>query len=247
MHVDILYEDNHMLAVNKPPGAPVQMDASEDPCLIDAVKYDLIHRHNKPGNAYAVPVHRLDRPSSGVLLFAKTSKATSRLMTSFAGRKVRKIYWVIVEGIPQTKKGRLTGWLLKNKATNRSELVPGDTPGAKNAALSYEVTAASKDRALLRIELETGRGHQIRVQLADIGHPVAGDLRYGHRQGFGSMIALHAGRLEVPHPTRDETIVIIAPPPARWRELFGDALVDAIGNTPEDVPEDAPDPSESRP
>jgi 23S rRNA pseudouridine1911/1915/1917 synthase len=214
MHV--LYEDNHCLVVDKPAGLLVQADRTGDVTLVDRVREDLRRRHQRPGNVFVVAVHRLDRPVSGVLLLARTSKAASRLTAQFRDGRIEKTYWAIVERAPQPAAAALEHWLVKEGAHNRVRVVPQSTPGARRARLHYRTCGPHRDGTWLEVELETGRAHQIRVQLAAIGCPIAGDLRYGAARGFGERIALHARRLVFDHPTRSERIAVEAPPPPAW-------------------------------
>ncbi len=225
--VDVVYEDNHVIAIVKPAGAASQPDRTGDPCVIDTVKAFLKSRDAKPGNVHLASLHRLDRPASGVLLLAKTSKAASRLTGAFRDRRVTKTYLAVVEGSPARDGDRLEQHLKKDAARNTSRVVSAAVPGAKFAALEYRVLARTAAEALVEVSIETGRSHQIRVQLAGAGIPIAGDRRYGAKRGFGPMIALHAARLRFPHPVRAEEIEVSAAIPARWRELFGAELLAA--------------------
>ena len=211
---EILYEDNHVLAVNKPTGMLVQGDKSGDVSILDMVKVFLKERDDKPGNVFLGLPHRLDRPTSGVLILAKTSKALSRLAASFRDRDVSKIYWALVEAPPENPEGELIDWLKKDGRTNTSRRVMVGTPGAKEAQLRYKLLGASERYWLIEVELLTGRHHQIRVQLSAMGCRVKGDLKYGaKRSNPGGGIHLHARRLETAHPTKDSRLVITAPTP----------------------------------
>ena len=223
---EILHEDNHVLAVNKPPGLLVQGDRSGDESALDVMKAFLKERDAKPGNVFLGLPHRLDRPTSGVLALAKTSKALSRLTASFRDRKVAKIYWAVVAAPPPEEEGELTDWLRKDAKTNTSRRVPEGAPGAKEARLRYRLLRASDRYFLLEVILLTGRHHQIRAQLSGIGCPIKGDLKYGSRRSDpGGGIHLHARRLTLPHPVRSEDLDLIAPPPPGplW-----DALANAV-------------------
>ena len=226
--LEIIFEDNHVLAVVKPAGLPAQRDRTGDPSLNDLVKEDLKRRFKKPGNVYATAVHRLDRPASGIVLIAKTEKAAARLSAAFREKSVRKTYLAVVEGKPPAAEATLQGWLIKDAARNTSRMALEGDRGAKSASLTYRVLGGDGDFCLLEVDLETGRGHQVRVQLSDAGMPVAGDRRYGAKSGFGPMIALHAARIAFPHPVREEEITLYAPPPQRWTELFGQWVFDLI-------------------
>lgn len=211
---EILYEDNHVLAVNKPSGMLAQGDRTGDACVLDVVKSHIKERDGKPGNVFLGLPHRLDRPTSGVLILAKTSKALTRLAESFRSRDIAKVYWAIVEAPPENPEGELVHWLRKDSRTNTSRPVEPGSPEAKEARLRYKLLGASKSCWLLEVELLTGRHHQIRAQLSAIGCPVKGDLKYGARQSNkNGGIHLHARSLETGHPTRSARIRVIAPPP----------------------------------
>ena len=218
--LDILYEDNHALAVDKPAGALVQPDRTGDRTIIDDVTDDLRERYGKPGNVFVGVVHRLDRPVSGVLLLARTSKGAARLAEQFRDGRVEKTYWALVEGTPEAPSATLEHFLLKDSAHNRVRIAAADEAGARRARLHYQVLRPAAAGTLLEVRLETGRAHQIRVQLAAIGCIVAGDLRYGSRRPLGSMIALHARSIAFDHPTRGERITVEAPLPATWNALL---------------------------
>ncbi|MGG4555006.1 RluA family pseudouridine synthase [Paenibacillus humicus] len=218
---DILYEDNHLLGIVKPVNIPTQGDASGDPDLLSLLKEDIKERYQKPGNVYLGLVHRLDRPVGGAMIFAKTSKAASRLSESVRSRSFDKTYLAIVHGTPLKQQGRLTNTLLKNERTNTVSVVTKGTTGGKEAILDYEVigTAAGDNLTLIRVTLLTGRPHQIRVQLSHIGCPLYGDQKYG--QAFnkpGQQIALWSLYVGFPHPVSKEQIHITSLPPdeAPW-------------------------------
>jgi 23S rRNA pseudouridine1911/1915/1917 synthase len=223
----ILYEDNHCLAVAKPAALLTQGVPPGIPTLEAMVKAYLKERYHKPGNVYLGIPHRLDRPVSGVVLFARSSKAAARLAEQFHKRQVRKIYWAVVEGDVQPAEGTWDDWLLKIKEEARTEIVTPDTPGARQAQLRYRRMQAIPDGTLLEIEPMTGRMHQIRVQAASRGWPVRGDVLYGAKQKFGPpaelpryrAIALHARSLTFLHPIRYEPVTVNAPLPASWREI----------------------------
>lgn len=228
LDLEILYEDNHVMAIIKPHGMPVQKDASGDKSLIDFVKDHIKKRDNKPGNVFISAVHRIDRPAGGIVLLAKTSKAASRLAEAFRNNRIHKKYLAVVEGCPRTKEQRLEGWIVKDRAKNTSKIVPNQVKGAKFASLTYRVIGQFKKYSILEIDLETGRSHQIRVQLSGAGFPIAGDLRYGAKEGFGKMIALFAVSLTFPHPTKNEEIKVCAQIPADWEKVFGRESVKLI-------------------
>ncbi|MBO5172672.1 MAG: RluA family pseudouridine synthase [Bacteroidaceae bacterium] len=211
----VLYEDNHLIIVNKQAGEIVQGDKTGDTPLSDIVKDWLKEKHNKPGNVYLGVVHRLDRPVSGVVLFAKTSKALPRLNKMFAEHdKVSKTYWAIVQNRPQASKGTLTHWLTRQEKNNTARAYDREVPGAKKAVLDYELIASGDRYHLLEIHLHTGRHHQIRCQLAKMGCPIKGDLKYGApRSNPDGSISLHARNLTLEHPVSHETISVTAPVP----------------------------------
>ena len=211
----VLYEDNHLIIVNKQAGEIVQGDKTGDTPLSDIVKDWLKEKHNKPGNVYLGVVHRLDRPVSGVVLFAKTSKALPRLNKMFAEHdKVSKTYWAIVQNRPQASKGTLTHWLTRQEKNNTARAYDREVPGSKKAVLDYELIASGDRYHLLEIHLHTGRHHQIRCQLAKMGCPIKGDLKYGApRSNPDGSISLHARNLTLEHPVSHETISVTAPVP----------------------------------
>lgn len=211
----VLYEDNHLIIVNKQAGEIVQGDKTGDTPLSDIVKDWLKEKHNKPGNVYLGVVHRLDRPVSGVVLFAKTSKALPRLNKMFAEHdKVSKTYWAIVQNRPQASKGTLTHWLTRQEKNNTARAYDREVPGSKKAVLDYELIASGERYHLLEIHLHTGRHHQIRCQLAKMGCPIKGDLKYGApRSNPDGSISLHARNLTLEHPVSHEMISVTAPVP----------------------------------
>lgn len=219
----ILYEDNHLIAVRKRVGDIVQGDKTGDVPLSDMVKNFLKDKYQKPGNVYLGVVHRLDRPVSGVVLFAKTSKALPRLNKMFAEHKgVKKTYLAIVANKPPQPQGTLTHWLTRNEKQNTARAYDREVPGSKKAVLDYRLIAQSERYFLLEIELHTGRHHQIRCQLSKMGCPIRGDLKYGApRSNPDGGISLHAWRLELEHPVSHQNIVIEAPLPEErlWQEI----------------------------
>ena len=222
----VLYEDNHIIVVNKQSGEIVQGDKTGNTPLSDIVKAYLKEKYNKPGNVFLGVVHRLDRPVSGVVLFAKTSKALPRLNKLFAEHeKVKKTYWAIVANKPPQESGTLTHWLTRNEKTNTAKAYDREVPNSKKAVLDYRLIAASERYFLLEIQLHTGRHHQIRCQLAKMGCPIKGDLKYGApRSNPDGSICLHARHLELVHPVSHEAISITAPVPqdALWRAFCKD-------------------------
>ncbi len=211
----ILYEDNHLLILNKRAGQIVQGDKTEDRCMADDIKDFLKERDHKPGNVFCGVVHRLDRPVSGVVIFAKTSKALSRLNEMIKARNIAKSYWAIVKPMPARSSGRLEDYLLRNEKQNKSYVVKAGTPNAKLAKLEYKLLGVSAGGyALLDVNLLTGRHHQIRAQLAHMGCPIKGDLKYGSpRSNSDGCISLHAHSITFEHPVRHEMITVTAPPP----------------------------------
>ena len=212
MNVRVLYEDNHLLVVEKPANVPVQADASGDEDLLTACKEYIKEKYQKPGEVYLGLVHRLDRPVGGVMVFARTSKAAARLTEQFSAHKAQKRYAAVVEGSAPPE-GRLTDWLLKNESTNTTSVVKEGTPGGKLARLSYRTLAREKGLSLLDVELQTGRPHQIRVQLSHSGFPIRGDQRYNPDAKVGEQIRLWAYALTIAHPTLKEPMTFYALPP----------------------------------
>lgn len=221
----VLYEDNHLIAVSKNAGDIVQGDKTGDVPLSDLVKDYLKEKYQKPGNVYLGVVHRLDRPVSGVVLFAKTSKALPRLNKMFAEHQdVRKTYLAIVGSKPPKQEDTLVHWLTRNEKQNMARAYDREVPGSKKAILDYRLVAQSERYFLLEIELHTGRHHQIRCQLAKIGCPVKGDLKYGApRSNPDGSISLHAWRLSLEHPVSHIQLNIEAPVPNEnlWQVLYG--------------------------
>jgi 23S rRNA pseudouridine1911/1915/1917 synthase len=221
----VLYEDNHLIAVSKNAGDIVQGDKTGDVPLSDLVKDYLKEKYQKPGNVYLGVVHRLDRPVSGVVLFAKTSKALPRLNKMFAEHQdVRKTYFAIVGSKPPKQEDTLVHWLTRNEKQNTARAYDREVPGSKKAILDYRLVAQSERYFLLEIELHTGRHHQIRCQLAKIGCPVKGDLKYGaSRSNPDGSISLHAWRLSLEHPVSHIQLNIEAPVPNEnlWQVLYG--------------------------
>jgi len=211
----VLYEDNHVIIVNKRAGDIVQGDKTGDKPLSEVVKSYLKNTYNKPGNVYLGVVHRLDRPTSGIILFAKTSKALPRLNKLFAEKKAQKTYWAIVKKPPPKLENTLIHWLKKNPKNNKSYASTTEIANGKKAVLHYRTIKQLDNYTLLEINLDTGRHHQIRVQLAAIGSPIKGDLKYGFpRSNKDASISLHARRLEFEHPVSNEQIDILAPVPS---------------------------------
>lgn len=213
-NLQVLYEDNHIIIVNKRAGDIVQGDKTGDKPLSDVVKDYLKDKYNKPGNVYLGVVHRLDRPTTGIVLFSKTSKALPRLNKLFAEKKANKTYWAVVKQAPKNPHDTLTNWLKKNPKNNKSSAYDKDIEGSKKAVLHYKTLKTLDNYTLLEVELETGRHHQIRVQLSNIGSPIKGDLKYGFdRSNKDASISLHARRLQFIHPVSNESIDVVAPLP----------------------------------
>jgi len=210
----ILYEDNHIIAVNKTCSEIVQGDKTGDEPLSETIKKYLKVKYNKPGEVFCGVTHRLDRPVSGVVLLARTSKALSRLNEMFKNQQVKKTYWAIVKNPPAEPKGRLEHYLVRNEKQNKSAAYDKAVPNSKHAALTYRLIAHSDTYYLLEINLETGRHHQIRCQLAKMGCPIKGDLKYGFaRSNPNGGISLHARHVEFVHPVSKLTVQITAPVP----------------------------------
>jgi 23S rRNA pseudouridine1911/1915/1917 synthase len=207
----VLYEDNHCLAVCKPAGLLTVGDRSGDVSLVDLVRDDLRKRFRKPGNVFVGVVHRLDRPVSGVVLLARTSKAAGRLAEQFREGRVEKVYEALVEGRAAAKEGTLIDRLVKDRQTNVVWRVTKTVPNSRESVLTFRRIKTLRDTTLLEIKPQTGRSHQIRVQLAALGHPILGDRKYGAKRPFPGGIALRAVRLTFEHPVRKEPVTVEAP------------------------------------
>ena len=213
-NLQVLYEDNHVIIVNKRSGDIVQGDKTGDKPLSDVVKDYIKDKYNKPGNVYLGVVHRLDRPTTGIVMFAKTSKALPRLNKLFADKKAHKTYWALVKNSPQKQQDTLIHWLKKNPKNNKSTAYTKETDGSKKAILHYEILKELDNYYLVEVSLETGRHHQIRSQLSSIGSPIKGDLKYGFdRSNKDGSISLHSKHLEFVHPVSKENISVSAPLP----------------------------------
>ena len=212
---DILYEDNHLLIVNKHCGDLVQPDPSGESALEDQIKAFIKARDAKPGEVFLGVVHRIDRPVSGAVLFAKTSKALVRLNEMIREGRLRKVYWALTENRPEAESGELRHYILRDGRTNRSKAFDAPRPEAKEARLKYRMVGAGTRYTLVEVELLTGRHHQIRAQLSRIGCPIRGDLKYGARRSLpGGGISLHSRRVAFEHPVRREPVEVTAPVPA---------------------------------
>lgn len=215
----ILYEDNHLLVVNKPSGIVTMGVADDRPSVLEMAKQYIKKKCQKPGNVYLGVVSRLDGPVSGVLLFARTSKAAARLNEQFRERDVEKKYWGVVAGrIPQSA-DQWTDWIAADERRRRMHVVPAATSGAREARLSFRRLDDLPRGTWVEIRLETGRKHQIRLQFAEHGYPVLGDRKYGSDEHFAGGIALHARQLEFRHPISGVTMTAVAPTPPAWRKL----------------------------
>ena len=210
----VVYEDNHIIVVNKSPSEIVQGDKTGDTPLSESVKQYLKEKHNKPGNVYLGVTHRLDRPVSGLVIFAKTSKALPRLNEMFKNGEVKKTYWAIVKSLPEKTEAEVVHYLVRNEKQNKSYAYPKEVANSKKAILHYRLIGHSDNYYLLEVDLKTGRHHQIRCQLAKIGSPIKGDLKYGlPRSNPDGSICLHARKVSFIHPVSKEKIELEAPVP----------------------------------
>lgn len=210
----IIFEDNHIIIVNKLPSEIVQGDKTGDQPLSELLKEYIKIKYEKPGDVFLGVVHRIDRPVSGAVVFARTSKALSRMSELIRSREIRKTYWAIVKNRPPEDEATLTHFLIRNETKNKSFVSKEGVKGAKEAILSYQLKAKSKDFFLLEVDLGTGRHHQIRAQLAAIGCPIKGDLKYGFaRSNPDASISLHARSVEFIHPVKKEPLMVVANPP----------------------------------
>ncbi len=215
--LDVLYEDNHLLVVNKPAGTPTMGTPKGTPTLLSAAKEYVKEEYHKPGNVYLGVVSRLDAPVTGVMLFARTSKAARRLNEQFRTRAVEKVYWALVEGIVKPAVGECVDFVAPDKRHRRMHIVERELTAAKEARLSYRRLQVTGGNSLLEVTLETGRKHQIRIQMSHRGWPIVGDRKYGSRRRWSSGIALHARRLVIAHPTKGDVLQFEAPLPVGWR------------------------------
>ncbi len=220
--MDVIYEDNHIIIVSKRSGEIVQGDKTGDRTLADDVKAYIKEKYAKPGNVFLGVVHRLDRPVWGLVVFAKTSKALSRLNEMFRVGDIHKTYWAICQNPPETPEATVTHWLTRNEKQNKSYAYDREVPCSKKAVLHYKVIGRSERYTLIEVELLTGRHHQIRCQLAKIGCPIKGDLKYGARRSNpDGSISLLARKVEFAHPVSKERISVVSPVPedSLWREI----------------------------
>ena len=230
---DILFEDNHLIAVNKRGGDIVQVDTTGDESLDEKVKKYIAKKYNKPNGAFLGVVHRLDRPVSGVILFAKTSKALDRVNKKFKEREMKKTYWAVVRNRPEITEGNLIHWLVKNPQKNVTKAFDNEVPGSQRAELNYKLIGELNGYYLIEVDPITGRPHQIRVQLATLNCPIVGDNKYGYPRGsLRKTICLHARKLSFIHPVKLEPVKIFAPLPhdGFWEkfEVFSDFGEDNI-------------------
>ncbi len=220
---DIIYEDNHLIVVNKKSGDLTQGDKTGDITLSDAIKEYIKKKYNKPGDVFLGTVHRLDRPTTGIVLYARTSKALTRMNEMFKNKTISKTYWAVTEQEPPKRKDTLVDFLAKNEKQNKSYVKKEGATDSKRAELSYQLIGKGTNYSYLEIELATGRHHQIRVQLSNIGCIIKGDLKYGaKRSNKDGSIHLHARRLTFIHPVKNEAVEILANPPkdALWDEFL---------------------------
>lgn len=223
-NLQVLYEDNHLIIINKRPGDIVQGDKTGDEPLSEVVKAFIKQKYDKPGNVYLGVVHRLDRPTSGIVVFAKTSKALPRLNKLFKDKEAKKIYWAVVKNPPPKKLDTLVHFLKRNPKQNKSYAHLKEVPESKQAVLEYRLLKKLNSLYLLEVNLHSGRHHQIRAQLTAIGSPIKGDLKYGFdRSNKDGSIHLHSRELSLMHPVKKEMIHIIAPPPSDpvWNACLG--------------------------
>ncbi len=211
-NLDILFEDNHLIIINKKPGDIVQKDKTNDISLLEIVKEYLKRKYNKPGNVYLGLIHRIDRPTSGLVMFAKTSKALSRMNNMLKGKMIVKTYWAITKNKPEKESSQLVHWLKKNEKKNKSTHFSRETKNAKKAILDYRIIKELENYFLLEIIMRSGRHHQIRCQLQAIGCPIKGDLKYGaKRSNSDGSIDLHAKHLKFIHPVTKKEVNLNAP------------------------------------
>ena len=221
--MNVIYEDNHIIVVNKESGEIVQGDKTGDTPLSDCVKDYLKRKYQKPGNVFLGVVHRLDRPVSGLVVFAKTSKALSRLNEMFRKGEIHKTYWAIVKNKPKERQGRLTHWICRNEKQNKSYAYNSEVSGSKKAVLDYRLLASGDNYHILEIRLLTGRHHQIRCQLSAMGSPIRGDLKYGaQRSNPDGSISLLSRHVEFVHPVSKELVSLDAPLPKDnlWQKIL---------------------------
>ena len=232
---DVLYEDNHLIAINKRAGDIVQVDETGDESLEDKVKKYIAKKYNKPNGAFLGVVHRLDRPVSGVILFAKTSKALERINAMFKGREMHKTYYAVVRKRPNPETGNLLHWLIKNPQKNVTKAHDREVKGSLRSELNYKLVGELNGYYLIEVDPITGRPHQIRVQLSSLGCPIVGDNKYGYPRGsLHKSICLHARRLQFIHPIKKEPVLITAPLPKDgfWEKFEGMMDTDGRDQSP---------------
>lgn len=213
-NLTVLYEDNQIVVVIKPQNVPTMPDESKNLDMLSMVKAYIKEKYNKPGEAFVGLVHRLDRPTGGIMVFARNSKAAKRLSEQFSTHEVEKVYYAITNGVVKIKTQKLTNYLKKDEKENIVKIVPMSEQGAKKAELVYKVLEDNGKESLLEVKILTGRSHQIRLQLSNIGYPLVGDVKYGKEKGLTSNLGLWAGKLSFVHPTTKEKMVFMACPDA---------------------------------
>lgn len=221
---EIIYEDRHLVALVKPARIPVASEDSGDQTLLDIVRAWNASRQAEGKKGYCVPIHFLDRPVSGVILFAISSKAATRLNELFRDREMNKTYVAVTSAVPRERAGTLEHWLAKDRDENRAQVVKSGAKDGKKCLLMYRVVATADGKALVEVKPVTGRSHQIRAQMAAIGCPLVGDVKYGAKGGWDGRVALHAARLEFTHPVGGEAMRLLAPVPDYWREIWPSAF-----------------------
>ena len=219
MLFSVLYEDNHLLVVDKPAHLPTMGVPEGEPSLLASAKQYIKHKYNKPGNVYLGIVSRLDAPVTGAVVIARTSKAAARLTKQFRERTVQKCYWTLLENQPDPLEGTLVDWLRKDERHRRMHVTSRSHPEAQEARLAYRTVRRVTGAVLVEVELLTGRKHQIRLQLSQHGVPILGDRKYGSKRKFPHGIALHARSLKLEHPVLKTPVEIVAPLPPAWREF----------------------------
>jgi len=236
--IKVLYEDNHLLVVEKPPNMPAQEDISGDMDLLTYLKTYIKEKYNKPGNVFIGLVHRLDRPVGGVMVFARTSKAASRLSEQIRSRTMQKTYIAVAEGKFDSLNGTLKDYLIKDRNSNTVKVAANNINGSQEAILQYQVIKHSDEKTLIKIDLETGRPHQIRVQMSNIGHPLVGDIKYGTRKqkGLTNNLALWSYGLSFNHPIKNETLNFTSFPPEQypWDMFMSDLKKHMSGDNGDD-------------
>lgn len=218
--LDIIFQDHHLIAVNKPAGMPVGTEDSGDKTLLEWVREWNAARQQAGKKGYCVPIHFLDRPVSGVIIFALSSKSAARLNEMFRAHKVSKVYWAVAEGGPDTPRAVLEHWLIKDRSTNITRVGVRGDEDAKYCKLTYEVLEAGKSETLIEVRPVTGRSHQIRVQLSAVGCPLFGDKKYGAKSAWNGRVALHAAKLLIHHPVGGQPLELVAPVPRYWNEQW---------------------------